>query len=134
MAEISDRRWVQAQLEDGATVTAIADTASVSRQTAYTWIARHGLEPNSPTKPRPTAPELANLYRQLGSAGRVGDRLGVSRDTAQRWLHAAGVDLTAGIDVDVDAARRRAEGATVRQIADEQNVAAETIRRRLAES
>ncbi len=134
MADIADRRWVQDRLDAGATVTALAADAKVSRQTVYTWLSRHGLTPNSPVKPRPEPDVLAALYATHRSARLVAEQLGVSRDTAQRWLHAAGVTLDVSVEVDVeDARRRRGEGATLQQIAAEQGVAAETIRRRIDE-
>src|SRR5215213_2917694 len=126
-----------AAVADGATVTAIAADAGVSRQTAHTWIGRHGLDsPN--TKTRPTPARLQRLYDRHGSSARVATDLGVSTDTARRWLIAAGVELaTAGrpaahLDVD-DLRRRRAAGATLNELAADAGVSLETLRRHLAE-
>lgn len=133
MPAISDRTWVAARLADGAGVTAIADEAGVSRQTAYTWLSRHQLEPASRRTP-PEQAVLAAMYEQHRSARLVGQHLGVSSDTARRWLHAAGVTVGTRVDVDVDEARRqRRGGASLAEIARSQGVSAETIRRRMIE-
>lgn len=135
VADISDRDWVQAQLDEGVTVTALAKAAGVSRQTVYTWLGRHGLETKRSTPDRPDPDVLAALYAQHGTVAGVGDVLGVSADTARRWLHAAGVTVgDPPLEVDVDEVRRRRRaGATLEQIASEQGVGPTTIWRRLNE-
>lgn len=91
--DIADRAWVAARIEAGATVTSIAAAAAVTRQTAYTWIARHRLEVEPRRKPRPEPQRLAAMYDEHRSARLVGEILDVSTDTARRWLHEAGVEL-----------------------------------------
>lgn len=135
--DIRDRDWFAGRLADGATMTAIAAEAGVSRQTAHTWRGRHGLDsPN--TKTRPTPARLQRLYDRYGSSARVATELGVSTDTARRWLIAAGVELAAAgrpaarLDLD-DIRRRRAAGATLTELAADAGVSLETLRRHLAE-
>src|SRR3546814_131641 len=48
-----------------------------------------------PSLTDPTRLAAVNLYATLGSYVRVAESLGVSRETARRWLHAAGVELKA---------------------------------------
>src|SRR5215212_5099373 len=111
VGDIRNRDWVAAQLDDGATVTAIARDAGVSRQTARTWLARHRLDPIDRAKTRPTPARLTTLYQRYGSTTRVAAELGVSTDTARRWLIDAGVELApAGrprLQLDVEALRSR---------------------------
>ncbi len=64
------------------------------RATAYTWIARHRLEVVPRRTPRPDRQRLAAMYAQHRSARLVGEELDVSSDTARRWLHDAGVEVT----------------------------------------
>jgi hypothetical protein len=136
--DIRDRDWFAARLADGATVTGIAAEAGVSRQTAHTWQSRHGLDsPNAKTRPTPA--RLQRLYDRYGSSARVATEIGVSTDTARRWLIAAGVELAPvgrpAAHLDVDALRsRRAAGATLNELAAEAGVSVETLRRHLAES
>jgi hypothetical protein len=42
---------------------------------------------------RPTATQLKQAYRRLGSIPAVASELGVAYETARRWLQVAGVDL-----------------------------------------
>lgn len=119
----------------GRTVTAIAAAAGVSRQTAHTWMAPHGLavEPG-PVRPTPAA--LRRLYAAESSTAAVARRLDVSDDTARRWLLAAGAELPAAgrprarLDI-AELRARRAEGATWRELADDAGVTVTTLRRRL---
>jgi transposase-like protein len=135
-ADIRKRAWLAERLGAGVTVTEIAAEAGVSRQTAHTWLHRHQLESVPKAKPRPMRDDLLALYALHGSAAGVADELGVGRDTARRWLIAAGADLggvgrrPASLDVTV-LLRRREEGASVVELAAEFGVAPETIRRRL---
>ena len=62
----------------------------------------------------------------------------MSKDTARRWLIAAGVELAAAggprSQLDVEALRhRRHAGATLSELAAESGVSLETLRRHLAE-
>ncbi len=45
------------------------------------------------TTERPSADELARLYREAGSRRELGRRLSISDMTASNWLKAAGVEL-----------------------------------------
>ena len=133
---IRDRAWVAARLDAGETVTAIAAAARVSRQTAHTWIKRHGLHGHPQAKPRPSKRELAALYKRHRSAAKVAEELEVAPGTAHRWLIEAGVALPAPgpprRTLDLAAARRRrAAGATYAELAAEFGVSPETIRSRL---
>jgi transposase-like protein len=136
MSDIRSRQWVADRLAAGETVTAIAAAAGVSRQTAHTWIDRHGLHATPKAKPRPPDGELLTLYGQHGSAAAVATVLGVSPDTARRWIIAAGGDLPpagrrpASIDP-AQLRRRRDDGATLAELSTEFGVSTETIRRRL---
>ena len=138
---IRDREWVMGRLDAGDTVTAIAVAAGVSRQTAHTWISRHGLHAQPQAKPRPTKRELRALYNRHGSAAAVGKALKVATGTAHRWLIDAGVELASPgpprrprRSLDITALRRRrADGATLAVLAAEFDVSPETIRRRLAQ-
>lgn len=136
---VRDRSWVEGRLRQGATVTEIAADAAVSRQTAHTWLSRHGLHPPPRAKPRPSPARLRALYRRHESASSVAEVLEVSAGTAHRWLLDAAVKMApAGRPrrprADVDVARlrrRRAGGATLKELAEEFGVSPETVRRRL---
>jgi hypothetical protein len=54
MSPIRDRGWVQARLNEGATVLALAAAAGVSRQTAAQWLRRHHLHAASRRHVRPS--------------------------------------------------------------------------------
>ena len=84
---------MERQLAQGHSVTEVARLASVSRQTASTWIRRHGLATPSATSTRPTPARLRALYREQASAAGVGGALNVPKATAHRWLVEAGVEL-----------------------------------------
>ena len=137
---IEDRAWVAEQLASGATVTAIARDAGVSRQTAHTWVQRHGLaEPKAGTD-RPTPARLRALYRRHRSVSGVGDELGVTPSTAHRWLIAAGVEVAGRgkprrARPSHDELRRlRAELGGSRALGEHLGVDGRTIRRWLADS
>ena len=92
MSMIRDPRWVSDRLASGCSVGMIAREAGVSRQTAHTWIARHGLPAR--TRPRPAAHQLHALYEAQGSVAGVAHELGdLPLATVHRWLAAAGVVL-----------------------------------------
>lgn len=139
---ISDRAWVAQRLGAGVSVSAIAKEAGVSRQTAHTWLARHGLRGQPQAKRRPGPTRLATLYQRHGSIAAVARALDVAPGTAHRWLIDAGVQLAAQrgprrMRRPGDVARlrrRRAAGATVAELAAEFGVSQSTIRRRLAAS
>ena len=91
--DIADRAWISSRIEACETVTSIASEAAVTRQTAYTWIARHRLEVAPRRKPRPDPDRLAAMYDEHRSTRLVGEELDVSTETARRRLHEAGVEL-----------------------------------------
>lgn len=138
---IADRTWVARRLAAGATVTAIAKEAEVSRQTAYTWLARHGLraEPNARRRPSPS--RLRTLYERHGTVAAVARLTDVAPGTAHRWLIHAGVMLAGpgarwrlGTNRELTELRdKRNAGATLAELAAEYQVSKETIRRRLHE-
>lgn len=135
--DIRDADWVAGRLDDGDTVTAIAEAAGVSRQTASTWVKRHGLAVPHKALPRPPSEQMAADYERVGSIRPLATEYGISSAVMRTWLFEAGVDLkTRGrprtVDVDVDqAARLRNEGRTIAEIATELDVPYETLRRRL---
>ena len=90
---IEDGAWVQRQLEQGASVTGLAELAGVTRQTASTWIRRHGLAAPGASAHRPSRSRLAALYHRYGTAAAVGKELNVTKATAHRWLVEAGVQM-----------------------------------------
>jgi DNA invertase Pin-like site-specific DNA recombinase len=136
VGDIADASWLQGQLAARVPITKIADLAGVSRTTVYAWIERHGLHHTPHTVARPTAGELAALYAQHTTTLELGRHLGVSRDTARRWLHDAQIAPSRGrVDIDVDALRQqRAAGATIAQLAALHGAGNDTIRRRLADA
>lgn len=136
-ASIRDREWVAAQIAEGTSVTALAEAAGVSRQTVYTWLARHGLDVGN-TKARPSPDDLRSLYAEHGSVRRVAEHLDVGADTARRWLIDAKVELASvgrpasTLDLD-ELRRRRAAGASFAELAAGTGVDPETVRRHLAD-
>ncbi|CAN5853019.1 MAG: hypothetical protein ACR2HP_08685 [Ilumatobacteraceae bacterium] len=133
---ISDREWVASRLGAGATITELAGEAGVSRQTAHTWLARHGMRGLSKAKERPPDSRLRELYEEHRTINAVAQIIGVATGTAHRWLIDAGVELAspgrAKRELDVAALRaRRASGATFNELAADCGVSSETIRRRL---
>lgn len=123
---------------EGATVGALAEESGVAPSTARLWLARHGLADQLVRWRRPSLEELARLYRTFGTSQRVAESLGVSTNTAYRWLVEAGLVLPrpGRRRLNIDVARikqRREQGATIAEIANELQVSTETIRRRLTE-
>lgn len=136
---LRDRDWLASRLDAGLTLTAIGKEAGTSRQTVAAWVTRHGLTTTSRAKRRPAPAKLRALYRRHGTAEGVAAQVGVAVSTAHRWLLDAGVDVTGAgrprVDLDMEwLQRRRAEGATIAQLAAETGVGRETIRRRLNDS
>jgi hypothetical protein len=136
--DIRNRDWVAALLASQTTITAIAEAAEVSRQTARTWIVRHGLG-KEPARTRPSPARLARLYDRHRATTRVAEDLGVSSDTARRWLIDAGIDLASAgrprVVLDLEVLRvRQQSGETLRALAAEAGVSAQTLRRRLPKS
>ena len=136
VGDIADKVWLQGQLAAQVPITEIALLAEVSRPTVYAWIERHGLRRTPHTTLRPTVGELAELYEQHSTTLQLGRHLGVSRDTARRWLHDAGITPTrVRIDIDVDTLRQqRTAGATIAQLAALHDAGNDTIRRRLIDT
>jgi transcriptional regulator with XRE-family HTH domain len=136
-ARIDDRDWCAARLAAGDTVAAIGQAAGVSRQTASSWLKRHGLQANHQARPRPDAAQLAADYERTRSMRTLATEYGISSAVMRTWLFEAGVSPlgTAGrpaVMVDVDDVRaRRARGETWAAIADELGVSVETLRRRV---
>lgn len=139
---IRDRAWVARQLAADASVTALAKQAGVSRQSAHTWLARHGLHGKPQAKRRPGPARLRTLYLRHGTVANVAKVLDVAPGTAHRWLIDAGVPLAAQRaprrlhrpDDLAELHRRRTAGATHAELAAQFGVSPSTIRRRLAAS
>lgn len=139
---IRDRTWVADRLADGATVTAIAQEAGVSRQTAQAWLARHGLRVPARAKPRPPVSRLRALYERHGNVAAVAEALAVAPSTAHRWLIDAGIQFPgpgrkrrlADSRELTELRHRRKAGATHRELAEQFGVSVSTVRRRLEES
>ncbi len=94
VARIRNRTWVASQLDAGATVTALAREAGVSRQTAQAWLVRHGLfECHGRRKRGAPASRLRSLYKRHGSLVAVARVLDVAPSTAHRWLIDIGIQL-----------------------------------------
>jgi transposase-like protein len=93
VSPIRDRAWVQARLNEGATVVALAAAAGVSRQTASTWLRRHRLQVAPRRHVRPAPATLNQLYQAHGSVVAVATSLCVAPATAHRWLIDADVTL-----------------------------------------
>lgn len=138
---IEDREWVAQRLNEGGSVTAIADLAGVSRQTAHTWVRRHGLTPNPRGRQRPSPAQLQADYEEAGSVSELASRYGIPRGTVQMWLRESGADTSAGrqrtgrpaVAIDTDAvSARRERGDTWHAIAADLGVSVQTLRRRLS--
>ena len=137
---LHDRDWLEARLNAGESVTAIARTCGVSRQAVQQWIRRHGLT-HTPPPPirhhrRPQPPELDRLYRERGSITAVAEHLHVNPATVGRWCREAGITLNdrgrPPLDLPVDIWRRqRDQGWTITQIAKTAGVSPTTVRRHL---
>jgi hypothetical protein len=136
---IQNRAWVARQLEQGHSVTEIARLAGVSRQTASTWIRRHGLASTAPSRGRPSPSRLRALYRQSGSVAGVGKELGVTKGTAHRWLAEAGVELAQegarGLPRPTPGQLQRlhAQHGTQKAVAESLNVTLRTVQRWFAD-
>ncbi len=135
---IEDATWVAGRLAAGATVSQIADAAGVSRQTASTWMRRHGLHANKQPHPRPSPEALAALLAECGTTVALAERLGVSQPTAARWLRESGHEPLARVKprkpvTGTEVRRRRAAGETWEQIATALGIAVTTAHERAAE-
>lgn len=136
-ARIDDREWCAARLAAGDTVAALGDAAGVSRQTASTWLKRHGLQANHRPLKRPRVEQMAADYERTRSIRTLADEYKISPAVMRTWLFEAGIDPlgTPGrprADVDVAHVReRRAQGETWTAIADDLGVAVDTLRRRV---
>jgi len=138
-ADVRDRDWVAARLDAGDTVTAIADQAGVSRQTASSWLKRHGLTATKKPLDRPSAEQMAADYERIGSIRPMATEYNISAAVMRTWLFEAGVETndarsTAGrprrVVVDVKAVNAlRAEGQTWHDIGEQLGVSSETARR-----
>ena len=136
---IEDGAWVQRQLEQGASVTGLAELAGVTRQTASTWIRRHGLAAPGTSAHRPSRSRLAALYHRYGTAAAVGKELNVTKATAHRWLVEAGVQMAPegargrGRPSDTELRRLYHERGTQKAVAESLGVTLRTVQRWLAE-
>lgn len=139
--DIRDADWVAERLGAGDTVTAIAEAAGVSRQTASSWLKRHGLSATKQPLPRPSADQMAADYARVGSIRPLAAEYGISPAVMRTWLFEASVEMsppgTSGgrprtVHIDVaHAARLRDAGHTITEIAAKLDVPYETLRRRL---
>jgi transposase-like protein len=135
-ARIDNRDWCAARLAAGDTIAAIGQAAGVSRQTASSWLKRHGLQANHQPRSRPDAAQLAADYARTRSMRKLAAEYGISPAVMRTWLFEAGIDPigTPGrpavlIDTD-DVHARRTRGETWAAIAEQLGVSAETLRRR----
>ena len=135
-ARIDNRDWCAARLAAGDTVAAIGQAAGVSRQTASSWLKRHGLQANHQPRSRPDATQLAADYARTRSMRKLAAEYAISPAVMRTWLFEADVDPLGtpgrpGIAIDVDDVRtRRTRGETWAAIAEELGVSVETLRRR----
>jgi transposase len=87
------RRYVA----DGVTIPQLAARYGVGRSTVRQWLENSGIPRRPPGRPSQQAPsreELVRLYVAEGlSTTQIGQRYGVSQQTALRWLRAADVAL-----------------------------------------
>lgn len=136
--DVRDRDWVAARLDAGDTITAIAEQAGVSRQTASTWVGRHGLSTTTRHDSRPSPEQLASDYQRVGSIRPLAAEYEISPAAMRTWLFQAGVEMAEPsvsggrrrADIDVDEIHRlREEDWTWQKIADHFGVAYETVRR-----
>lgn len=136
--DVRDRDWVAGRLDAGDTITSIAEQSGVSRQTASTWVGRHGLSPTAHHDSRPTPEQLAADYERVGSLRPLAAEYDISHTALRTWLFQAGVEMAEPsvsggrhrADLDADEIRKlRADGWTWKKIADHFGVAYETVRR-----
>ena len=132
---IRDREWVRRRLDAGDTVAELAAAAGVSRQTASSWLRRHGLKANKQPVERPSPSELLAAYERAGSTTALGEQLGVSQAAASRWLIEAGIatrpqarprKAVSGAEV----RRRRSAGESWAEIAAALDISVSTARSR----
>jgi hypothetical protein len=137
---IDDRAWVAERLAAGDTVAAIGHAAGVSRQTASTWLKRHGLQANHQARVRPDPAQLAADYERTRSMRKLAGEYGISPAVMRTWLFEAGIDPlgtpgrpSVAVDID-DVRQRRARGETWASIADALGVSVDVLRRRVGDS
>jgi transposase-like protein len=136
-ARIDDPTWCAHRLEAGDTVAAFATACGVSRQTASSWLKRHGLHANHRPHPRPDRAELAVGYEDTKSIRQLASRHGISTAVMRTWLFQAGISPIGkpgrpALNLDLnDLGERRARGETLHSIATELCVSPHTLRRRL---
>jgi transposase len=83
-------------LADGLTIAQLAARYGVGTSTVRGWLADAGIPRRRPGRPSqaPSRAELVRLYVAEGlSTTQIGQRYGVSQQTALRWLRAAEVAL-----------------------------------------
>jgi transposase len=83
-------------LADGLTIAQLAARYGVAATTVRKWLQNAGIPRRLPGRPSqaPDRQELARLYQVEGlSTTQIGQRYGVSQQTALRWLRAADVPL-----------------------------------------
>lgn len=136
-ADISNSAWVKQRLDAGDTVTAIAQAAGVSRQTASSWLKRHGLTATKRPYERPSTEQMAADYARHGSIQPMATEYEISKAVMRTWLFEAGIERNAPspgaapTPLDLEQVRRlRDNGATWATIAERFEVSAETLRRR----
>jgi transposase len=81
---------------DGVTIAQLATRYGLAASTVRRWLADAGIPRRLPGRPSqaPDREELARLYQAEGlSTTQIGERYGVSQQTALRWLRAADVAL-----------------------------------------
>jgi len=81
---------------DGLTIRQLADLYGVSASTVRRWLRDAGIPRRLPGghSQAPTREELCRLYQAEGlTTTQIGERYGVSQQTAHRWLRVAGVAL-----------------------------------------
>jgi transposase len=79
---------------DGLTTRQLADLYGVSPSTIRRWLRDAGIPRRPPggQSQAPSRQELCRLYQTEGlTTTQLGDRYGVSQQTAHRWLRAAGI-------------------------------------------
>ena len=112
----------------------IAAAAGVSRQSATSWLRRHGLQANHRRVERPSTSELVAMLSATGSREALAAHLHVTRPTVSRWLLEAGIQPgksgrpAHAID-SADVQRRRDNGETWAAIAGVYGVSVNTVQR-----
>jgi hypothetical protein len=136
-ARVDDSIWCAQRLAAGDTVAAIAAAGAVTRQTASSWLKRHGLQANHHPHTRPSPADLACDYQDTRSIRKLAARYEISAAVMRTWLFQAGIEPVgkAGrpmlvLDLD-DVRTRRERGDALQKIGMELGVSTDTLRRRL---